>query len=127
MTHSGNEAAEMLAAVEPNGALAIGGVLGATTFLLCALLLGPRGAIAIAGIATVVALVRRVPRAAIVFAAATALAAAGLLPSTRALIGGAVAFGVALAILARSRMRARIINAMSAMHGASDAERIANA
>jgi len=123
MTHSGDETAEMLDAMEPASALALGGVLGATTFLLCALLLGARSAIAIAGFAAVIAVVRRAPAAAMVFAAATALAAAGLLPSNRALIGSAATFGVALAILARSRMRAQIADAMSAMHDAAAGER----
>lgn len=122
MTHSGNDTADMLAAVEPASALTIGGVLGATTFFLSALLLGPRGAVAIAGIATVIAVFRRVPGAALVFAAAAVLAAVGLLPSTGALVGSAAAFGVALAILARSRMRSRIVDAMSAMHEASGNE-----
>jgi len=122
MTHSGNDTADILAAVEPASALTIGGVLGATTFFLSALLLGPRGAMAVAGIATVIAVLRRVPGAAIVFAAATVLAAVALLPSTGALVAAAAAFGVALAILSRSRMRSRIVDAMGAMHESSGRE-----
>lgn len=127
MSHSSHETADMLDAVEPPSALAIGSILGAMAFLLCALLLGARSAIAIAGIAAVIALVRRTTGAAVVFAASTALAAAGLLPSTRALLGAAAAFGVALAILARSRMRARIADAMSAMHNAAGNDTIESA
>jgi|GEM_PF-4072618 hypothetical protein len=127
MTHSGNDTADILAAVEPASALAIGGVLGATTFFLFALLLGPRAAMAVAGIATVIAVLRRVPVAAIVFAAATALAAVALLSSTGALVGAAAAFGVALAILARSRMRSRIVDAMSGMHESSGSEGVTGA
>jgi hypothetical protein len=63
-----------------------------------------------------------VPGAAIGFTAATVLAAAELLQSTGALLGAAAAFGVALAILARSRMRSRIVDAMSAMHESSGNE-----
>lgn len=127
MTHSSNEAAEMLAAVEPRSALLIGGILGAMTFLLCALLCGARTAIAIAAAATLVALVRRVPSAAILFAISLALSAAGLLPSTYSLTGAAAAFGIGLAMFARTRMRSRIDDAMSVRSNASNTAPIASA
>jgi hypothetical protein len=100
------------------GALVIGGILGATTFLLCALLFGARAAIGIAAVAMIVALVRRMPAAAIVFAASTALAAAGLIPSTAALVGAAAAFGVALALFARAWMRERLARSDAAITNA---------
>jgi hypothetical protein len=107
MTHLRSNTIEALAPAEPWGALLIGGVMGGTTFLLSALLFGPRTAIAIAAVAMIVALVQRVPQAAVAFAAAAALSAAGLIPSTAALIAAAVAFGIALALYARARTRER--------------------
>ena len=108
MTDSRSDATEALAEAEPWGALLIGGILGASTFLLCALLFGATTAIAIAAVAMIVALVRRIPEGAIAFAAAAALSAAWLLPSTAALIAASLAFGLALVMYARGRLRARV-------------------
>ncbi|MDB4909944.1 MAG: hypothetical protein JWO39_767 [Gemmatimonadetes bacterium] len=108
MTNPRSDVIRALAAAEPWEALLIGGILGASTFLLCALLLGARTAIAIAAVAMIVALARRIPRAAIAFAAAAALSAAWLIPSTAALVAASIAFGLALAIYARARMRSRL-------------------
>jgi hypothetical protein len=108
MTEPHTDAIGALDAAEPLSALSIGGILGATTFLLCALLFGARAAIGIAAVAMIVALVRRMPAAAIAFAAATALSAAGLIPSTAALVGASAAFGIALALFARGGMRERL-------------------
>jgi hypothetical protein len=108
MTDLRSDARETLEAAEPWSALLIGGILGAATYLLCALLFGARTAIVIAAVAMIVALVRRIPKAAIAFAVAAALAAAWLIPSTAALIAAAAAFGVALALFARAWMRERL-------------------
>jgi hypothetical protein len=118
MTHLRSNTIEALAPAEPWGALLIGGVMGGTTFLLCAMLFGARAAIAIAAVAMIVALVQRVPQAAIAFAAAAALSAAGLLPSIAALIGAAAAFGIALALYARARTREREALVHASMAGA---------
>jgi hypothetical protein len=109
MTDPRSDAIEAPASAEPWEALLIGGILGATTFFLCALLFGARAAIGIAALAMIVALVRRVSEAAVAFAAAAALAAAGLIPSTAALIAAAAAFGIALALFARARLRERLV------------------
>lgn len=108
MTDPNNDAIGTLAPAEPWGALVIGALLGATTFLLCALLFGARSAIVMAAVAMIVALVRRVLAAAIAFAVAVALSAAGLTPSTTALVAAAAAFGIALALYARARIRDRV-------------------
>jgi hypothetical protein len=118
MTHLRSNTIEALAPAEPWGALLIGGVMGGTTFLLCALLFGARVAIAIAAVAMIVALVQRLPQAAIAFAAAAVLSAAGLLPSIAALIGAAAAFGIALALYARARTREREALVHASMAGA---------
>jgi hypothetical protein len=108
MTDLRSDARGTLEAAEPWSVLLIGGTLGAATYLLCALLLGARAAIVIAAVAMIVALVRRIPQAAIAFAVAAALAAAWLIPSTAALIAAAAAFGIALALFARAWMRERL-------------------
>lgn len=108
MTGPRSDGIGTLDAAEPWGAFLIGGILGATTFLLCALLFGAKAAIGIAVVAMIVALVRRMPEAATAFAAAIALAAAGLIPSTAALMGAAAAFGIALALFARAWTRRRV-------------------
>ena len=118
MTDLRSNTIEALAPAEPWGALLIGGVMGGTTFLLCALFFGARAAIAIAAVATIVALVQRAPQAAIAFAVATVLSAAGLIPSTAALISAAVAFGIALVLYARSRTREREVLVRPSMAGA---------
>jgi hypothetical protein len=105
MTTSNSGEIGTSAAVEPSWALLIGGVSGAATFLLCALLFGARTAIAIAAVSMIVALVRRDRAAAVTFAVSAALATIGLLPSTAALIAAALVFGIALALFARARMR----------------------
>jgi len=96
-------------AVEPPSALVIGGVLGGSAFLLCALLLGARSAVAIAAFGALISLMRRLPAVVIGFAAAAAMAAAGF---TTALLAASTIFGVALALFARARMRARVAAAM---------------
>jgi hypothetical protein len=100
-----SDASAIIHAVEPPSVLVIGGVLGGSTFLLCALLLGVRSAVAIAALGALFAVMRRLPAAAIGFAAAAAMAAAGF---TTALLAASAIFGVALALFARARMRARV-------------------
>jgi hypothetical protein len=118
MTDPRSDAIETLVAAEPWGALLVGGILGAITFFLWALLFGPRAAIGVAVVAMIVALVRRMTKAAIAFAVAAALAAAGLIPSTAALIAAAAAFGLALALFARARMRERLVVSGAGMSAA---------
>ena len=113
------EAANVIATAEPPSALLIGGVLGAMTFLLCALLFGARAGIVIAALGVVVALARRIPSAAMGFAIATALSTAGLIPSTTALIAAAAMFGLALALFAQARMRQRLAASISSINAAS--------
>lgn len=108
MTDPRNDALRTLAVAEPWGALVIGAILGAATFLLCALLFGAKTAIAIAAVAMIVALVRRVTVAVIAFAAAAALSAAWLVTSTAALVAASTVFGIALALYARAWMRQRL-------------------
>jgi hypothetical protein len=99
---------------EPLGALMVGGAAGALTFLLCALLFGARWAIAIAIVAAVASLVKRMRAPAIVFAAAGAFAAMALAPSTLALLVASVTFGIGLALAARAVARAVARDAMLA-------------
>ena len=103
------EASAIIYAVEPPIALFIGGAMGGATFLLCALLLGARVAIAIAALGALVALMRRIPIAAIGFALVAAISIAG---STGALVAASAIFGVALALFARARMRTRVAAAI---------------
>lgn len=104
-----SEATAIVHAVEPPSALVIGGILGASAFLLCALLFGARVAICIAALGALAALWRRVPWAAVGFALAALIAAAA---STTALLAASAIFGVALALFARVRMRARVAEAI---------------
>jgi hypothetical protein len=115
MTDPHSNAIATPAPFEPRGALVIGGMLGAATFLLCALLFGARAAIAIAAVAMIVALVRRLQGPAIAFAATVALTAAGLIPSTASLIAASAAFGIALALYARARARERVARVDASM------------
>jgi hypothetical protein len=105
MTTPSSETIRVPSAAEPWGAWLIGGVLGASTFLLCALLFGGKTAIAIAVVAMIVALARRIPGAATAFAAAAALSAAWLISSTLALVAASTVFGLALVLYARARAR----------------------
>ncbi len=107
--HASAQANVIVAAVEPPSALLIGGTLAGATFLFCALLLGARTAILIAAFATFVSALRRLPLAAAIFAVAAAIATAG---STKALLASSAIFGIALALFARARMRARVTAAM---------------
>jgi hypothetical protein len=104
----GDDASGVIAFEQPPSALVTGGILGGATFLLCALLLGARAAVAIAAVSMIIAILRRVRAAALLFAVAAVLAAIALLPSTSALVAAAAAFGFALADFARKRMRARL-------------------
>jgi hypothetical protein len=117
---AGDETSVIVHAVEPPSALLVGGTLGGTTFLLCALLFGARAALLIAALGALVSLVRRVPAAAAAFAISAAVAglAIAIASSTTALIVSSASFGIALAIFARARMRARVAAGMGASrHG----------
>jgi hypothetical protein len=104
-----SEANAIVHAVEPPSALVIGGILGGCAFLLCALLLGARVAICIAALGVLAALWRRIPGAAVAFALAAALAVSS---STAVLLVASAIFGIALALFARMRMRARVAEAI---------------
>ena len=107
--HASGEREAIIHAVEPPSVLVIGGLLGGATFLFCAFLFGARTAIVIAAVGALVALVRRLPIAAIAFALAAAIAAAA---ATAALLAASAIFGAALALFALARMRARVAAAM---------------
>lgn len=118
MTDSTDDSSGLLATAEPTSALLIGGVLGAITFLLCAFLFGARMAVVIAAVAAISALVRRLPAATVMFVVAAALAT---VPFTSAWMVASLTFGIALALFARARMRARIAAANAATHDGSKA------
>jgi hypothetical protein len=118
--HVSDDASAIIATVEPPSALLIGGILGGATFLLCALLFGVRAGIVIATLAALASLVRRLPAAAIGFAVAAAITAASIAVAafTTALIVASAIFGIALALFARARMRARVAAGITtATHG----------
>ncbi|MDQ2767016.1 MAG: hypothetical protein M3Y30_07645 [Gemmatimonadota bacterium] len=87
---------------EPVWALLTGGVAGALGFFLWALLFGARGAIVVAVVALIAALVKRMRTAAIAFVAGGALAAIGAATSTTVLFIASLTFGVGLALAARA-------------------------
>jgi uncharacterized membrane protein YccC len=89
--------------VEPLWARIIGGLAGALGFALCVLLFGPVTGIVIALAAAVFALLRRATRAAMIFALAAAICAIALAASTIAIFISSLAFGEALARLARAQ------------------------
>jgi len=90
-------------ALEPLWARIVGGLAGAVGFALCVLLFGPVIGIAIALAAALIALVRRAPGAAIIFAVAAAICAIALAASTIAIFISSLAFGEALVRSARPR------------------------
>jgi hypothetical protein len=108
MTDASEGVSGVIAFEQPPSVLVTGGILGGATFLLCALLLGVRAGVAIAAVSMIIAVLRRVRAAALLFGAAAVLSAVALLPSTSALVAAASAFGIALADFARARMRARL-------------------
>jgi hypothetical protein len=106
-------------AVEPPGALLIGGLLGGVTFFLCALLFGSRVALAISGVSLIVALARRIPGAAAAFGVASALLAltlrSPLTTYSTAGVCAAVAFAAGLALFAYARLRQKLARAAATM------------
>jgi hypothetical protein len=94
-----------IAAAEPPWALTTGAIAGALCFFLFALLFGARWAIAVAVVAAITALAKRVRLAAIAFVVAGALSAIGLAPSVAALFIASLAFGAGLALATREFWR----------------------
>lgn len=119
-----DDASVIVGMVEPPIALVTGGILGGTTFLLCAFLLGARAGLVIATLGALVSLARRLPAAAAGFAVAAAIVAASMAVAslTTGLIVASAMFGFALALFARARMRARVAAGIGATrHGATAA------
>jgi hypothetical protein len=97
------------ATLEPTWALLVGSLAGAACFFLFALLFGARWAIAVAVVASIVALARRMRIGAVAFIAAAALAvlaAIGAVSPVSVLFVAGLLFGAALAIAARDYARA---------------------
>jgi hypothetical protein len=94
-----------IASAEPPWALTTGGIGGALCFFLFALLFGARWAIAVAAVAAIVALAKRIRIAAIAFIVAGALSAVGRSPSPTVLFIASLAFGAGLVLAAREFWR----------------------
>lgn len=95
---------------EPVDALIVGGVLGATCFFLSALFFGPFCGILVAALSALYAFARRARVAALIFVGTAIVMATAIRPaatsSSTVTSVASLAFGIGLALLARSAARA---------------------